>query len=109
MSVVSFFFACEWRRKMSKVFQCNINEDVLEKFSLALMLNKEEAEEVIEKCMMQYISSSFSRTSQRYKTLISKESRNNNVMNSETGKARTRIPRWAKRTSQYNHKIIPHS
>ncbi|WP_033827205.1 hypothetical protein [Bacillus andreraoultii] len=91
---------------MSKVFQCNINEDILEKFQIALMLNKEEAEDVIEKCMLKYISSSFSRASQEYKTLISKDTPESDIMNRDRGKARIRIPRWAKKPNQYNHRII---
>jgi hypothetical protein len=51
---------------MRITFKFNIDEDVVEKFKLALMLNKEEADEVIEKYMMQYISSSFSKASQTY-------------------------------------------
>lgn len=88
---------------MSKVFQCNINEEVLEKFKIALLLNKEEAEDVIEKFMINYISSSFSRTSQEFKSLISNKE---DVINKNRGKAKFRIPRWAKKPNQYNHRII---
>lgn len=91
---------------MGRVFKCDIDEDILEKFNLALTLNKEDVEEVVEMFMMHYISNSFARTSQKYKTLISKEPGETNVLNPVTGKARHRIPRWAKKSNQYNHKII---
>ncbi len=90
---------------MSTTFLCKINEDVIEKFSLALSLNKEEANEVIENYMMQYISSSFSKASQAYKTPPTTKS-TIGTMNADTGKANSRIPRWAKRPEQYNHKIV---
>lgn len=91
---------------MTNEFQCNIDDDVLEKFQLALVLNKDDAKEVIEKYMMQYISNSFAITSQKYKTLISKDDKVSSTINLYTGKARLRIPKWAKRTNQNNHKII---
>lgn len=51
---------------MSINFECTIKEDVMENFKLALMLNKEDADEVVEKYMIQYISSSFSKASKAY-------------------------------------------
>ena len=77
--------------------QIDINEDVLEKFNLALMLNKEDANNVIATYMMQYISSSFSKASFKTPT---------KAPHSDYGKAKLRIPKWAKKSQQYNHKII---
>lgn len=92
---------------MNKTFECSIKEDVVDKFNLALMLNKEKADDVIEKYMMLYISSSFSNASKTYKgTKISKVTRVNNVMSVDTGKAKNRIPKWAIKPEQYNHKIV---
>jgi hypothetical protein len=93
--------------KMSITFESSIKEDVVEKFNLALILNKEEADGVIEKYMMQYISSSFSKVSQTYKApAISRITRVNDVMKVDTGKAKNRIPKWAIKPEQYNHKIV---
>lgn len=88
-------------------FECNIDNDVVEKFKLVLMLNKEETDEVIEKYMMQYISSSFSRASQTYKTATTpKVVGDINPIDADTGKANIRIPKWAMKSEQYNHKIV---
>lgn len=86
------------------VFQCNINDDVIEKFNLALKLNKENADEIMENYMMQYISNSFSKASQAYKPLS--KSSTTDVIDSTTGKAKNRIPKWAIKSEQYNHKIV---
>lgn len=92
---------------MSITFECSIKEDVVEKFNLALILNKEEADDVIEKYMMQYISSSFSKASKTYKAPpTSKIPRVIDVMNIDMGKAKNRIPKWALKAEQYNHKIV---
>ncbi|KAB2332226.1 hypothetical protein F7731_16765 [Cytobacillus depressus] len=93
---------------MSKsTYHCCINEDVLEKFNLALLLNKEDAGDVLEKYMRQYISYSFSKASEIYKTsTVLQNTRVNGEANSDTGKAIFRIPRWAKKSNQYNHKIV---
>ncbi|HFL3266426.1 TPA: hypothetical protein ACG3I4_002375 [Clostridioides difficile] len=88
---------------MSMVFECNIDKDVIDKFKLALTLNNDEKDEVIEKLMMQYISTSFSKASQVYKPNMTFE---NNTVNVDTGKANNRIPKWANRSQQNNHKIV---
>ena len=83
--------------KIRKMFQCNIKEDVIDKFNLAIQLNKENVDEVIEKYMMQYISCSFSKASKTYRTPIqSKNTSETDDINSDKGKASFRIPRWAK-------------
>lgn len=88
-------------------FNCNISEDVVEKFKLALMLNKEESDKVIQQFMMQYISSSFSKASQIYKVPASaRTSMVADNINADTGKAMNRIPKWAMKSDQNNHKII---
>ncbi|WP_080847940.1 hypothetical protein [Cytobacillus gottheilii] len=90
---------------MTNLFQCNVNDDILEKFNLALTINKEESKEVIENFMIQYITNSFSKTTHTYKSLL-KEKSNNIFMDTDTGKARGRIPKWAKNSHQINHKIV---
>ena len=74
---------------MSITFECSIKEDIVEKFNKLLMLNKEESDDVIEKYMMQYISSSFSKASQTYKAPpTSKIPRVIDVINADTGEAK---------------------
>jgi predicted transcriptional regulator len=48
------------------MYRCNIDPEVSEKFTIALMLNKEDADAVIEKLMSQYISESFSKASKSF-------------------------------------------
>lgn len=79
---------------MKKTVQFTISEDVIEKFEIALMLNKENSNEVIEGYMKQYISASFSNVSQTYKDSTPIVAINpKNTMNSYTGKAKLRIPK----------------
>jgi hypothetical protein len=85
-----------------KDFTCIISDDVIEKFNLALALNKEDADGVMERLMAQYISESFSQASQSFRR-VGKPSPPRTV---DTGKALNRIPKWAARPDQYNHKII---
>ncbi|QOY35355.1 hypothetical protein AWH56_022115 [Anaerobacillus isosaccharinicus] len=74
---------------MSKIFEINIKEDIVKNFKLALMVNKEECNEVIERFMMDYITSSFSAASQKYKNHeIAKSSKVNEGMIAEKGKAK---------------------
>ena len=57
--------------------------------------------------MMQYISNSFSKASQTYNlATASKTAKTNYEINVDTGKAKNRIPKWALKTEQYNHKIV---
>lgn len=91
---------------MRKIFACKINEDVLEKFQLALQLNKEDANEVLEKQMMQYIANSFSKASQIYREPRELKTSDNDQRNADTGKARVKIPKWALKSGQMNHKIV---
>ncbi|ARK20464.1 hypothetical protein CSV69_03795 [Sporosarcina sp. P26b] len=91
---------------MQKDFICRINQDVLEKFELALQLNKENADDVLEKQIMQYIANSFSRVSQEYSEPKRLKSIDVGKLNADTGKARTKIPMWAYKSQQNNHKIV---
>ncbi|HFL3653739.1 TPA: hypothetical protein ACG3P3_001463 [Clostridioides difficile] len=92
---------------MNAIFECNIDEDIIDKFKLSLMLNNDEKEKVIEELMLQYISASFSKASQAYKPdAVSKNIGFNEVLNTDTGKANNRIPKWAIKSQQNNHKIV---
>lgn len=82
-----------------------LDNDVYEKFNLALCLTHEDENEVIERFMRNYIAKSFGRTSQEYSINEEKQIISNLDKDYE-GKAIQRIPHWALKPNQYNHKII---
>jgi hypothetical protein len=88
------------------MYQCNIDPEVSEKFVLALMLNKEDADSVVEKMMSQYISESFSRVSKAFSSTEEKQIISSYDSNEDFGKANRRIPSWARKPQQNNHRII---
>jgi len=92
--------------RMNARYTININEDVAEKFKLALTLQKEDADAVIEKFMKQYISVSFALVSQTYKAAPGNTPVKADAVYSDTGKANNRIPKWAMKPEQNNHRII---
>lgn len=90
---------------MSKKVSFFIDEDVYEKFLLAMDISKESEEEAIEMCMRWYIAKTFEKASHEYNPkTISKKTKETNK--DYYGKAIQRIPVWALKTEQYNHKII---
>lgn len=88
---------------MEKKYEIMLSEDIIEKFDIALKLCGEDEKEVLEKLMMQYISTSFSRMSQEYNPRNKYEITDTNP---DCGKAKNRIPKWALKPQQNNHKII---
>lgn len=88
---------------MEKKYEVFLSEDLIEKFEIAIKLCGENSKDVLEKMMMQYISTSFSKVSQKYnpRNKFEVESSNSNY-----GKAKKRIPKWALKPQQNNHKII---
>jgi len=83
----------------------SINEDIYEKFCLAMNLTKDTENVAIETCMRWYIAKTFEKASHVYnpKTVA----RQNEDSNKDFyGKAIQRIPIWAVKPNQYNHKII---
>ena len=87
---------------MKKDVTFNIDSDVYEKYCLALTLSKEEGNDAIETYMRTYIANSFERVSQEYNPKTSKPIFSGDFF----GKAEQRIPIWALKPDQYNHKII---
>lgn len=82
-----------------------IDEDVYEKFCLAMNISKDSEKEAIEMCMRWYIAKTFEKASHEYNPkTISKKTKETN--RDYYGKAIQRIPVWALKTEQYNHKII---
>ena len=87
---------------MKKDVTFNIDSDVYEKYCLALSLTREEKNDAIETYMRTYIAKSFERVSQEYYPKTSKTISREDFF----GKAEQRIPIWALKPDQYNHKII---
>jgi hypothetical protein len=82
-----------------------VDVDVYEKFCIALNLTKETQDTAVESCMRWYITKTFEKALQTYnqKTVA----RQNEDINKDFyGKAKQRIPVWAVKANQYNHKII---
>lgn len=90
---------------MEKKISLTIEDDIYEKFCLALHLTKEEETKAVETCLKWYIAKTFEKVSQEYEPeLVGKEDgkRKGNFY----AKAVKRISVWAKRPEQYCHKII---
>jgi hypothetical protein len=89
---------------MSKEISFQIDEDIYEKFLLAMSISKDTEEQAIEMCMRWYIAKTFERASHEYNPKTSSKSPEG--INDYYGKAIGRIPTWALKPDQYNHKII---
>ncbi len=90
---------------MKKEIVFALDDDVYEKFCIALRLVNENENEVLENCIRNYISKTFERVSQEY----SHDTGAYMNVTSERdfyGKAIQKIPVWALKPNQYNHKII---
>ena len=86
---------------MDKKIIVSVENDVYDKFCMALSLTNKTQEEAIVECLRWYISKTFSKVSQEYSYT--------SVRKNDTdffGKANQKIPMWALKSSQYNHKII---
>lgn len=90
---------------MSRDITITIDSDVYDKFCIALNLANETEDAAIENCMRWYISKTFEKASQAYnpKTVAKQMSDSSKDF---YGKAIHRIPIWAVKPDQYNHKII---
>ena len=90
---------------MNREVSYEVDKDVYDKFCIALNLSNEDETAVIERGMRSYITRTFDRVSQEYnpngthKTTVDMEK-------DSYGKALQRIPVWALKPNQYNHKII---
>ncbi len=81
-----------------------VDPDVYEKFCIALQFAKEDECEIFDNCMRWYIKKSL-------KVLEKKDNKNTASKHRHSEdtfykKAVRKIPRWASKPSQYNHKII---
>lgn len=90
---------------MNKSVTFTVDADVYDKFCIALNLTNETQDTAVESGMRWYIAETFDKASQAYnpKTVA----RQNEDTNRDFyGKANQRIPVWAVKSKQYNHKII---
>lgn len=89
---------------MKKDVTISVEADLYDKFCMAVNLSNKTQDEAVSDCMSWYISKVFARVSQEYSSPSVEKS------GSDTkdfyGKAISRIPLWALKPSQYNHKII---
>lgn len=90
---------------MARNITVSINDDIYDKFSLALNLTKESKNEAIETSMKWYIAKVFEEVSHEYNPK-STPKKTSDEDNNYYGKASQRIPVWALKPNQYNHKII---
>lgn len=90
---------------MNRNINISINEDVYEKFCLAMNLTKDTENEALEICMKWYIAKTFEKASQDYNPKVAAK-KAADESNDYYGKAIRRIPVWALKPTQYNHKII---
>lgn len=89
---------------MGKKINIQVNEDVYEKFLLAMNISKDSEEQAIEMCMRWYITKTFERAYHEYNPKAALKI--SEGTNDYYGKAIGRIPIWALKPEQYNHKII---
>ena len=90
---------------MEKKISFTIEEDIYEKFCLALNLTKEEESKAIETSLKWYIAKTFEKVSQEYGPERKGKTEGKGKGNFYA-KAVKRIPVWAGRPEQYCHKII---
>jgi len=89
---------------MRKNITFSVDSDVYEKFIMALNLSGKTADEAGEACLCWYIAQAFENVSKEYTPRAVKQ--NDNHVKDFYGKALQRIPLWAMKPNQYNHKII---
>ena len=90
---------------MEKKISVTIEEDIYEKFCLALNLTKEEEKDAVETSLKWYIAKTFEEVPKEYGS-----EKNEKTAGKGKGdfyaKAGKRIPVWAGRPEQYCHKIL---
>lgn len=88
---------------MDKIVTFTVDSDVYEKFNIALNLSGESSDEAANSCLRWYIAQAFGNASKEYSPKAAKQTDANRDF---YGKALQRIPMWALKPNQYNHKII---
>lgn len=88
---------------MHKNITFTVDSDIYEKFNMALSLSGESSDEAANACLRWYIAQAFGNASKEYTPKATKQT---NANRDFYGKALQRIPMWALKPNQYNHKII---
>ena len=90
---------------MKEKFTIEIEEDIIRKFEIALMLANQSKEEIVESLMREYIISKFSGVAMSMGG-VEKEIVANKGDTLEYGKALKKIPKWIEKQKQVPYKII---
>lgn len=92
--------------RMKKEYVLAIDEDIVNKFSMALELTGDSKDLLVEDFMKNYIAQSFSKIAASLRGTSSMEEISVNSDEQNYGKALRKISKWAKKPSQINHKIV---
>ena len=86
-------------------FNFDLDEDIYKKFALAVQLSNEDENEVLERLLSEYASSTFAKAA---KSLgVKKDTAPTEYIdNIDFGKAIRKIPSWAYKPAQNNHRLI---
>lgn len=90
----------------NKTLSVILDTEVAEKYELALLLNKENSNDVITRMLVQYITDSFSKASRAFSVQQPVRSNYLNEEDNNFAKANHKIPIWAHKPQQNNHRII---
>lgn len=87
------------------MFSFDIDDDIYKKFMLAVQLSNENENEVVERLLSEYASGTFSKAA---KSLGAKKeaTQTEYIDNIDFGKAIRKIPTWAYKPTQNNHRLI---
>jgi len=83
-----------------------LDKELNNKLQAALSINKEDLNDVFEKLIKSYLSDTFLQVGNSLKSEYTASVKTPYVETDNNAKARQRIPKWALRPDQYNHKII---
>lgn len=89
---------------MRKEVLVSVDGDLYDKFTLACGLTGEGVEQALDTCFRSYIARAIER--ERAEEPAPRRGRGHGGGQDDWGKALQRIPLWASRPNQYNHKII---
>lgn len=98
--------------KINSNFNVILDSELLEKFKLALILNKEQEETAIENMIKKYVTESFLNATKEIDSVkeekldVTYYGNHLDPKSPKYGKANKKIPIWAHRKYQNNHKII---
>lgn len=89
-----------------KTISFSLDPELAETFELALKLNKDNSDDLFTRLIIQYVSDSFSKASKAFNVQPTVRSSYLNDEDSNFAKANRKIPTWARKPQQNNHRII---